>query len=113
MVDKPNGAMLKNVAQAPMIYFDSNPTIGLANNIVELDLSARALTLVSDGNVKVETICVAHLRCSIEAALNLRRGIDKALKMAHVDLAQIDKSNDSEVDPSPGEALRAKLQAMQ
>jgi alkylation response protein AidB-like acyl-CoA dehydrogenase len=87
MADKPVRAVMKNAVSAPMIYFDQAPTLGAMHGVIELDLAARVLTPDSGGNVSVDVACVAHLRCSIEAAVGLRAAIDKALAMANVRIA--------------------------
>ena len=74
--------LLKNAGLAPVIFFDGVPAYGLLNGVVELELAVRMLAPKSDGNVAVDMTCVAHLRCSLAAAVNLRDAVDKAIEMA-------------------------------
>lgn len=107
MADRP---LLKNVAAAPILYFDNVPTLGVNNNIVELELSARVVTPTADSKTTIEGLCVAHLRCSLEAALSLRTAIEKAFKIARVPLPEDGKD---EIDPSPGMAMKEALSRFQ
>ena len=72
---------IKNVATAPMVYFDAIPTFGVMGEVVEIDLAARVLVAYAEGDVRGEAVCVAHLRCNANAAASLMQTIDKALKM--------------------------------
>lgn len=81
-MNSPSKLVFKNAAAAPMIFFDNAPLVGQMNGIVEIELSARASIPLDAKNVGTEYICVGHLRCSIEAAVALRRAIDVAFKMA-------------------------------
>lgn len=80
MTDKPPAT--RNIATAPMIYFDNVPTFGAMNGVVELDLAARVLVPQDNGGPKNELACVGHLRCSILSVALLRDVIDQALAMA-------------------------------
>lgn len=112
MSDKPKVLpLLKNTATAPMIYFDQAPTLGVSNSVVEIDLSARVMNLFPGGSVKNDNVCVAHLKCSIEAAVSLREAINKALAMAKYESPAHDDFADEE--PSPGAAFEARMKAMQ
>lgn len=112
MTDKPKVLpLMKNTATAPMIYFDGAPTLGLSNSVVEIDLSARVMNLYQGDRVTTDTLCVAHLKCSIEAAVQLRTAINKALAMAKYEEADVLPEDDDE--PSPGAALARRLGAMQ
>ena len=108
MIDKAKRPMIKNIASAPMVYFDQCPTLGVMNNIVELDLAARVLNADAEGVVSSAMVCVAHLRCSIESVVSLRTAIDKALKMANYG----DVVGEPDVIPSPGAALARRVKEL-
>ena len=78
----PKGLIMKGAAVAPFVYFDNAPIFGLMNNVVEIDLASRVPMLQSDNSVSMEVVCIAHLRCSVEAALSLMAAIEKALDFA-------------------------------
>ena len=74
--------LMKNAAAAPVIYFDMVPAFGAFAGHIEAELSARILIPKSDGaTVGIELTCVAHLRCSPQAAEALTDALDKALDM--------------------------------
>jgi len=81
---KPVVLLVKNAAAAPLLFFDNAPAYGNMAGIIELELSARALTARSDGSVLVEQLAVAHLRCTAQAAAALRSALDKAIEMTEV-----------------------------
>ena len=67
---------------APFVFFEWAPTSGCANGIVSVTLSAHRTQVFPDGEISVENVVVAHLRGSIQAALNLRNAIDIAIDRA-------------------------------
>lgn len=71
---------LKNIAAAPIIYFDSVPLLGTYAGTIEVELAARALSPRADGGAVAEALCVAHLRCTPQAATELVAALDRALK---------------------------------
>jgi hypothetical protein len=74
--------MLKNAASAPVIYFDNVPAMGGFGGNVEIELAGRLLMPGRDGvSVTIDMGCVAHLRCSRDAAAMLRDSITKVLEM--------------------------------
>lgn len=74
--------LLKNAATAPFVYFDSVPVFGTWSGNLELELAARMLMPKSDGTTVVaEMACVAHLRCSPQAAMMLIDALTKGLDM--------------------------------
>lgn len=79
---KTTAPLIKNVATAPFIVFDGAPVYGHLNGLVEVTLTGRAMGLKSDQTVGVDVVAVSHLRCSLQAAANLRDALDKALTMA-------------------------------
>lgn len=103
--------VIKNVASAPIIYFDNAPTYGVMANVVEIDLAAAVLALFPGNEVKREPLCVGHLRCSIDAALALRAALDGALKMAHALPAENADTSDDVDEPSPGAAFARRMEA--
>jgi hypothetical protein len=81
---KPTPApLLKNAAAAPFVYFDAAPTLGLNNAVVSVELAAQITLPKPDQQVQTDLVCVAHLRCSLNAAMNLREALDKAIAMAN------------------------------
>ena len=107
MTDKPARPELKNIASAPVIYFDAAPALGQANGVVSIVLSAMLLSPMTDAQVVADGGCVAHLRGTPAAMKSLREAIDKALGMVGQGTADIDLA------ASPAEALERRLKAMQ
>ena len=68
-------------ANAPLVYFDIVGAYGTMNGAVELELATRILVPKPDGSTEVKFISSGRIRCSAIAAVNLRNGIDAALKM--------------------------------
>ena len=83
--------MLKNAAAAPFVYFDNAPVLGVFSGNIEIELSARMLTPKADGEVAGEMSCVAHLRCSPQAALLLIDALQRAVGMHN---KQLEKPSD-------------------
>lgn len=75
---KATGITAIDVVHAPYIYFDGAPNFGNANGIVNFTLCA-ARHLSADDQINTDIIAVAYLRCSVQAAIQLRDSIDKAL----------------------------------
>jgi hypothetical protein len=65
----------------PFIFFDGAPNFGFANGTVNVTLAA-ARHLVKDGVSMTDAVAVAHLRCNIPAAIELRAALDSALLLA-------------------------------
>jgi hypothetical protein len=107
MTDKPARPALKNIASAPVIYFDAAPALGQANGVVSIVLSAVLLSPMTDAQVVADGGCVAHLRGTPAAMKSLREAIDKALGMVGQGPGEIDLA------ASPAEALERRLKAMQ
>ena len=73
----------RDLPHAPIVFFEWAPASGFANGIISATLGANCNTQVRpNGEVMSEPLVVAHLRCSVQAALNLRRAIDNALLIA-------------------------------
>ena len=68
-------------AAAPLVYFDIVGAYGTMNGSVEIELATRILVPKPDGSTAVKFISSGRLRCTQNAAINLRNGIDAALKM--------------------------------
>ena len=68
-------------AAAPLVYFDIVGAYGTMNGSVEIELATRILIPKTDGSTEVKFISSGRLRCSQNAAINLRNGLDAALKM--------------------------------
>jgi len=68
-------------AAAPLVYFDIVGAYGTMNGSIELELATRILIPRSDGTTEVKFISSGRLRCTQNAAINLRNSLDSALKM--------------------------------
>jgi hypothetical protein len=68
-------------AATPLVYFDIVGAYGTMNGSIELELATRILIPKSDGSTEVKFISSGRLRCTQNAAVNLRNGLDAALKM--------------------------------
>ena len=68
-------------AAAPLVYFDIVGAYGTMNGSIEIELATRILVPKSDGSTEVKFISSGRLRCTQNAAVNLRNGLDAALKM--------------------------------
>jgi len=68
-------------AAAPLVFFDIVGAYGTMNGLVEIELAARILVPKSDGGTEVKFLSSARLRCSTNAATQLRNTLDAALKM--------------------------------
>jgi hypothetical protein len=66
---------------APLVYFDIVGGYGTMNGSIELELATRILIPRPDGSTEVKFISSGRLRCTANAATNLRNGLDAALKM--------------------------------
>src|SRR3954469_25343894 len=68
-------------ASAPLVYFDIVGAYGTMNGSVEVELATRILVPTPDGSTEVKFISSGRIRCTANAAANLRNGLDAALKM--------------------------------
>jgi hypothetical protein len=73
---------VSDTLHAPFIFFEGAPAMAFTNGVVSLTLGANRTWIAPDGTVMNDAVVVAHLRGNIQAALSLRRAIDKALLMA-------------------------------
>lgn len=68
--------------RAPVIFFDWVPTLGCNFGIINLML-ATGLVIPGEGETTItQPVAVAHLRCTVAAAQQLRDSLDKALLIA-------------------------------
>ena len=67
--------------QAPLVYFDIIGAYGTMHGAIEGELATRILVPKPDGSTEVKFLSSGRLRCSPNAATNLRNGLDSALKM--------------------------------
>jgi hypothetical protein len=68
-------------AAAPLVYFDIVGAYGTMNGSIEIELATRILIPKPDGSTEVKFMSSGRLRCTQNAAVNLRNGLDAALKM--------------------------------
>ena len=68
-------------AAAPLVYFDIVGAYGTMNGSIEIELATRILVPKPDGSTEVKFISSGRLRCTQNAATNLRNALDSALKM--------------------------------
>jgi hypothetical protein len=68
-------------ASAPLVYFDIVGAYGTMNGSIEIELATRILIPKPDGATEVKFMSSGRLRCTANAATNLRNGLDAALKM--------------------------------
>lgn len=78
---------------APLVYFDIVGAYGIMHGAIEIELATRILVPKADGLTEVKFISSGRIRCSPNAAINLRGGLEAALKM-------IDQSQPSAVAAS-------------
>jgi hypothetical protein len=77
----PPAPIMKNATTAPLIYFDNAPVRGSFNGNIEVELTARYMQPKPDGNVSVDMVCVAHLRCTPQSAALLIDSLQHAMKI--------------------------------
>jgi hypothetical protein len=70
-----------DVPHAPFIFYEGAAAFGFTNGVVNITLAANRTWVGPDG-VMNEQVVVAYLRGNIQAALNLRQAIDRALLLA-------------------------------
>jgi hypothetical protein len=83
MAEKPPETFvpIQDLPAAPIIYFEFCPTLGNSNGLINIMLATGIVLPAGGGSTNVVPVAVAHLRCSAQAALQLRDSIDKALLM--------------------------------
>jgi hypothetical protein len=65
----------------PILYFDIVGAHGVMNGSIQLEVASRILVPTPDGGVHIKFISSGRIRCSSQAAVQLRNSIDLALKM--------------------------------
>ena len=73
---------IRDTLHAPVIFFEWAPVSGYADGIVSITLGASCPQILPNGEVRGEAVTTAHLKCSIQAVVNLRDAIDNALSRA-------------------------------
>ena len=73
--------IIRDSDAAPFLYFDIAPAYGIFHGAIQIEVASRVLTVAPGGGAKVEFVTTAHIRCSVQAATNLRNALDDALKM--------------------------------
>lgn len=76
-----DGIVATDSLNAPIIYFDGAPTFSGFGGIVSITLCA-GRHLPNGSGVATDIVAVAHLKCSITAAMDLRESINAALLAA-------------------------------
>ena len=66
---------------APLVYFDIIGAYGTMHGSIEIELATRILVPKPDGATEVKFLSSGRLRCSPTAAINLRNGLESALKL--------------------------------
>jgi hypothetical protein len=83
--------IMKNALTAPLIYFDNAPVRGSFNGNIEVELTTRYMQPKADGNVSVDMVCVAHLRCTPQSAALLIDSLQYGLRIYQ---EQLEKPSD-------------------
>ena len=81
---------------APVVYFDIIGAYGTMHGAIEVELATRILVPRADGSTEIKFLSSGRLRCSANAAANLRNSLDAALKMLeqpHADPVAASKLN--------------------
>jgi hypothetical protein len=105
--DTTSAPLLKNASAAPVIYFDSIPVYGAFAGHIEVEIAARVLMPRADGKtVSTDMVCVAHLRCSPQAAAILADALQKGLAMLAKQNEQVSPLQRALAEMSDEEKLR-------
>ena len=64
---------------APIIFFDEAPNFGNSGSVLNVTLCAYRNLARPGNSIHTDLIVTAHLRCSIAAAITLRKALDDAL----------------------------------
>ena len=70
-----------DTGMAPYIYFEGAPNFGFMHGIINITIAANR-HLLRDGAPVADAMAIAHLRCNIPAAIELRNALDAALLLA-------------------------------
>jgi hypothetical protein len=66
---------------APFVFFEGAPSFGFNHGVVCITLAA-GRHLLKEGLISSDVIAVAHLRCGVRGAMELRNALDNALSLA-------------------------------
>lgn len=86
------GLFVVDDARAPFIYFDSAPTFGNRNGVINITLVA-SRHLNKGAEIATDVVAVGHLRCSIGAAFDLKNALEQALLLGAPTEGSPDKPN--------------------
>ena len=80
-------AVPRDKLNAPIIFFERAPLSGYADGIISITLSnfcpeSQPSGELPSGELRREAVTAAHLKCSIQAAINLREALNNALSRA-------------------------------
>jgi hypothetical protein len=67
---------------APFLFFDNIPAMGVANGIFSIVLSNSRPTAMTDGQVPNLAVVLAQLQCSMNGLQRLRAAIDRLILLA-------------------------------
>jgi hypothetical protein len=70
-----------DTGMAPYIYFEGAPNFGFVHWIINITLAANR-HLLRDSAPVTDAVAIAHLRCNVPAAIELRNALDAALLLA-------------------------------
>jgi hypothetical protein len=73
---------LTDQAHAPFLYFDGTSNCGYGNGIINVTIVANRFLPTTAGEILPEAVAIAHLRCSVAAAEDLKAALEKALLVA-------------------------------
>lgn len=69
-------------ANAPFIYFENAPAYGVLSGTIRVTLTASRVMPISDQEVKIDHVVVAHLRMNAVSARLLKDTLEKVLLVA-------------------------------
>lgn len=77
------GITVTNLGGEPavFVYFDGVAALGTNHGAVQLELAANVIVALPGGTTRTDVVVTADLRCSPNAAADLRNAIEKALLM--------------------------------
>jgi hypothetical protein len=75
------GIVVVDTLNAPILFVEGAPSFGFSNGIVNITIAA-ARHLPAGDDLATDYVAVAHLRCTIPGAIDLKNAIDAALLMA-------------------------------
>ena len=87
MADNPDARQqvmlsVADVPHAPFIYFEIAPTLGHANGVINVTLTAGRAYPGKDETIINEQVVVAYLRGNVPAFMSLRQAINDAMLLA-------------------------------